>query len=38
MGNLRGYARVSTNEQKAHLQTDALKAVGGVRVWTGSAD
>jgi DNA invertase Pin-like site-specific DNA recombinase len=37
MGDLLGYARVSTIEQKAHLQTDALKAAGCIRVWTDTA-
>jgi DNA invertase Pin-like site-specific DNA recombinase len=37
MGDLLGYARVSTVEQKAHLQTDALKKAGCIRVWTGKA-
>ena len=37
MGDLLGYARVSTTEQKAHLQIDALKKVGCIRVWTDKA-
>jgi DNA invertase Pin-like site-specific DNA recombinase len=37
MGDLLGYARVSTIEQKAHLQTDALKTAGCLRVWTDKA-
>ena len=37
MGDLLGYARVSTTEQKAHLQTDALKKAGCIRVWTDKA-
>jgi DNA invertase Pin-like site-specific DNA recombinase len=37
MGDLLGYARVSTIEQKAHLQTDALEAAGCIRVWTDKA-
>jgi DNA invertase Pin-like site-specific DNA recombinase len=37
MGDLLGYARVSTAEQKAHLQTDALKKAGCTRVWTDKA-
>ena len=37
MGDLLGYARVSTIEQKAHLQTDALKKAGCIRVWTDKA-
>jgi DNA invertase Pin-like site-specific DNA recombinase len=37
MGDLLGYARVSTIEQKAHLQTDALQAAGCIRVWTDKA-
>jgi DNA invertase Pin-like site-specific DNA recombinase len=37
MGDLLGYARVSTIEQKAHLQTDALKVAGCIRVWTDKA-
>ncbi len=37
MGDFLGYARVSTIEQKAHLQTDALKKAGCIRVWTDKA-
>ncbi len=34
MGHLLGYARVSTTDQDAALQTDALAAAGCWRVWT----
>jgi DNA invertase Pin-like site-specific DNA recombinase len=37
MGDLLGYARVSTIEQNVHLQTDALEAAGCIRVWTDKA-
>jgi DNA invertase Pin-like site-specific DNA recombinase len=37
MGDLLGYARVSTIEQRAHLQTDALNSAGCIRVWTDKA-
>jgi len=37
VGDQLGYARVSTVEQKADLQTDGLKAAGCVRVWTDKA-
>jgi DNA invertase Pin-like site-specific DNA recombinase len=37
VADLLGYARVSTIEQKAHLQTDALKKAGCIRVWTDKA-
>ncbi|MGC8488939.1 MAG: recombinase family protein [Clostridia bacterium] len=37
MGELLGYARVSTLEQNFTLQTDALKAVGCYRVFTDRA-
>jgi DNA invertase Pin-like site-specific DNA recombinase len=37
MGHLLGYARVSTTEQNAHLQTDALTSAGCVKVWTDTA-
>jgi DNA invertase Pin-like site-specific DNA recombinase len=37
MGDLLGYARVSTTEQNAHLQADALKAAGCLRVWIDTA-
>ena len=30
---LLGYARVSTDEQETHLQTDALKAAGVERIY-----
>ncbi len=32
-----GYARVSTQDQKTHLQTDALEAVGCERIFTEKA-
>ena len=35
MGKLLGYARVSTLEQNAALQADALTAAGCWRVFTG---
>ncbi len=34
---LGGYARVSTSEQNADLQEDALSAAGCFRVWTDTA-
>jgi hypothetical protein len=37
MGDLLGYARVSTLEQNSRLQTDALKAAGRYRVFTDRA-
>ncbi len=37
MGELLGYARVSTADQTAALQQDALKAAGCFRVWTDTA-
>lgn len=37
MSALLGYARVSTSEQNADLQEDALSAAGCFRVWTDTA-
>jgi len=37
MGELLGYARVSTTEQDAKLQHDALSAAGCWRTWTDTA-
>ena len=37
MGSLLGYARVSTAEQSADLQTDELTGAGCYRVWTDLA-
>ena len=37
MGDLLGYARVSTLEQNARLQTDALKSAGCYKVFTDTA-
>lgn len=37
MGDLLGYARISTLEQNSRLQTDALKAAGCYRVFTDRA-
>ena len=34
---LLGYARVSTDEQETHLQTDALKAAGVERIYEEKA-
>ena len=34
MGHLLGYARVSTGDQDAQLQLDALTAVGCYRIFT----
>ncbi|WP_258804244.1 recombinase family protein [Pseudarthrobacter sp. NS4] len=36
MGHLLGYARVSTGNQDAALQQDALKAAGRYRIFTSS--
>jgi predicted site-specific integrase-resolvase len=37
MGQLLGYARVSTTDQQPHLQVDALTAAGCYRVFTETA-
>ncbi len=37
VGELQGYARVSTPEQDAALQHDALNAAGCFRTWTDAA-
>lgn len=37
MGDLLGYARVSTTEQNPALQHDALSAAGCIRIWTDHA-
>ena len=37
MGHLLGYARVSTTDQQAHLQVDALDRAGCYRVFTETA-
>jgi len=37
MGHVLGYARVSTTDQKPHLQVDALTGAGCYRVFTETA-